>query len=228
MIGKVYKFIITLIKAICTESLSVVFKWITTVITRVSQNGNPLADGIPWMSYRVTDWLNLYLNKGMRVFEYGSGASTVFFAERVKEVVSVEHNRNAHRIVGDALRDSNIRNLHYILKERSDSKQNKGPHSSFDEYVKTIDAYPDNYFDIVIVDGRARCLCLNHGVNKVRPGGYILLDDSDRSRYNECKEALNDWKPVMFYGIAPFKLGMHETTIWEKPTPHETERIEGV
>src|SRR5262249_9447946 len=40
----------------------------------------PLDLGIPWVNYQALEWLSRIVNPRMRVFEWGSGGSTVFFA----------------------------------------------------------------------------------------------------------------------------------------------------
>ncbi len=55
----------------------------------VDKDGNP----IPWFTYPAIEFLKERLTKEMTVFEYGSGSSTLFFAERVKEIISVETNK---------------------------------------------------------------------------------------------------------------------------------------
>lgn len=41
---------------------------------------------IPWMVFGCIDFLDDWLKPDMRVFEYGSGGSTLFFANRVSNV----------------------------------------------------------------------------------------------------------------------------------------------
>ncbi|WP_148264419.1 class I SAM-dependent methyltransferase [Roseobacter litoralis] len=54
---------------------------------------------------------------------------------------------------------------------------------SLETYVKAIDDFPTAYFDLVVVDGRARMACLRKSVERVAPGGVVLLDNSDYARY---------------------------------------------
>lgn len=58
-------------------------------IKSIDGNGNP----IPWFSYPFIDFLTPRLTKDLVLFEFGSGSSTSFFAERVKQVISIEHNK---------------------------------------------------------------------------------------------------------------------------------------
>ena len=51
-------------------------------------------EALPWVTYSFIDFIKDRLNKQQRVFEYGSGSSTLFYAKRVAKVVSVEHDEN--------------------------------------------------------------------------------------------------------------------------------------
>jgi len=42
-----------------------------------------------WITFGATDFLKKIANDKMRVFEYGSGGSTLFWSERVNHVISV-------------------------------------------------------------------------------------------------------------------------------------------
>src|SRR5438874_5429887 len=41
-------------------------------------NGSALEAGIPWLAFEAIEWLDGYLEPQMRVFEWGSGGSTLF------------------------------------------------------------------------------------------------------------------------------------------------------
>ena len=57
-------------------------------------------------------------------------------------------------------------------------------------------------FDLILVDGRARRLCLQEGFQLLRPGGVILLHDAQREDYHDALKALG---PVRF--LEPWKSG---------------------
>lgn len=48
----------------------------------LDRNGNP----IPWFSYPFIDFLTPRLSKELVLFEFGSGNSTLFFAEKLKKL----------------------------------------------------------------------------------------------------------------------------------------------
>src|SRR5580765_7923492 len=59
----------------------------------------PLDLELPWFSYAAIDFLECFLESHMKVCEYGSGGSTVFFAQRVKSVFSIEDNTQWFELV---------------------------------------------------------------------------------------------------------------------------------
>jgi SAM-dependent methyltransferase len=183
---------------------------------------SPLDDGIPWLAYRAVAWLERTLREDMKVFEYGSGGSTIFLARRVSQVVSVEPDRAWRDLTERALTELRLRNVTYLLREPAPASP--GAFSStdpayqglgFEAYVKSIDAYPDATFDLVAVDGRARPACVIRSISKVKPDGYILLDDSDRPYYHEGVEALAAHRRLDFRGAAPYKTEPSQTTVWK-------------
>ena len=50
-------------------------------------------DEVPWMNYSIVSILNDRLRPDMKLFEFGSGYSTLFYAKRVNRVASVEYDR---------------------------------------------------------------------------------------------------------------------------------------
>lgn len=157
----------------------------------------------PWVSPKARKWLDLFLKPNMMVFEYGSGGSTIFFARRVKEVVSVEYQLLWFLGVLLALWRRGITNFKLHLSRPETGKQlgrnymSSDPNLnsfSFKKFVTAIDQYPDYYFDLVFVDGRARNACIRYAIPKVKRRGYILLDDSERSTYQTGKKLLAKYK----------------------------------
>lgn len=207
------------------------FDWILSLKNK--KNGrNTFTDQRLWLTYRAIRWLSSFLKEEMTVFEYGSGGSTIFLAQRVKRVVSVEHNEQWYQLVGESLNEFNLSNVEYFLKEPEKMKlegdfcdpcsyasgiQHKFERMSFCEYVKVIDNYPDRFFDMVLIDGRARPSCIMHAVKKIKKSGIIVLDNSDRERYKLAKiQYLSNYKFVCFFGIVPYSTQFAETAIFVK------------
>ena len=192
----------------------------------------PLEDR-PWLTFRTIKWINAYLKNEMRVFEYGSGSSTLFFAERVKKLISIEHDVDWYRLLVDLLQKMQIENVAYILSKPIRSKgleknaMDPNAYSSgfsekyqgldFSEYVKMIDKYPDESFDLILIDGRSRPSCIKHAIRKLKQNGVIILDNSNRERYKLAeKQYLCSFKCKRFYGIGPYSTIPWETSIYYK------------
>ena len=154
----------------------------------------------PWVPFEATDWLEHYLKPDMRVFEYGSGGSTIFFAQRVAEVISIEHDKSGMpgiKSVGST-RHSQL----HIQTPRAetycrdslaalgapgtsaslaiDESQNSRfiyddyyAGTTVHEYVQAIDVHPDHTFDLVLVDGRVRTECMQHAIPKIGPAATL-------------------------------------------------------
>src|SRR5690606_2632205 len=85
---------------------------------------------------------------------------------------------------------------------------------SFQRYVESVHDYPPGSFDVIVVDGRARNACLRAARKHVKPGGLIVLDNSDRS-YDEGKSVYTDCEKRTFFGLNPYQLFPGETTAWK-------------
>jgi hypothetical protein len=86
---------------------------------------------------------------------------------------------------------------------------------TFRNYVTSIEEHRDRSLDLVLIDGRAREACLRHALTKVRPGGMLVLDNSERPRY---QAALSDvptgWSRLDFPGPSARADFFSRTTIW--------------
>lgn len=183
---------------------------------------------VPWITFESEEKIRNIVNKDSIVFEWGSGGSTIYFSKRVKQIISVEHNKEWFDLVESKLEQINHKNYKYTLIEPTlinslvDNNKvfiSKDPdylNFYFKDYCNAINEYPDNYFDIIVVDGRARNGCLSNSFNKLKKGGIIILDNSEREEYNYGKTFLRDCKEEKFYGPGPFNLSFWETTIFTK------------
>lgn len=188
---------------------------------------NPVADALPWMTFRAIRWLKSYLRPGMSVFEYGAGGSTLFFAERVGSVVSVENDPRWHGVVARAVEERRLTNCNVRLVPArrvsssdvpltpdTDPTDPEFPGQSLEAYVRSIDAYPDGSFDLVSVDGYARRACVARAISKVRPGRYLLFDNSDWEVYRDAVALLDAYPRTDFPGAGPFQPWAWQTSVW--------------
>jgi len=181
------------------------------------------------MNFKVIRWLDSYLRPSMDVFEYGAGGSTPFVARRVHRLISVEHDPRWFTVVSDVLAVEGIRNcalrlVPAVKSERATtvpygprSYTSFAPHTkgyTFEAYVRTIEDYADGAFDLVIVDGYARPSAVAHAIPKIRPGGYLLLDDSDGEYVRPAIPVLDGFPRRDFLALAPFERGLQQASVW--------------
>lgn len=201
-------------------------KWLYSLLP----GHNPVDDQRPWINYRATEWLAAYLKPHMRVFEYGSGGSTLFLAERIAHVVSVEHDESFYHFMVERLRREGVVNCTPLLRVPEPLEMAEAPTYScesftsewpahkamnFEAYVKAIDTYPDGSFDLVTVDGRARPSCVLRALPKVKDGGWLLVDNMERLRYGIIRSALAQYECLDFFGVVPHEVRPQRTTIWK-------------
>lgn len=194
---------------------------------------NPVDDKTPWMNFAAIEFLKKITRQDMRIFEYGSGGSTMFWISRVKEVNSVEHDLSWYTNMKNKLDQQPFQNVQYILAEPvpdprfpEKSFENPGDFISgdpmyagknFEQYARSIDSYPDNYFDIIIVDGRARPSCVQQGLMKLKKNGWLIIDNSERKYYTAPFHFdRKSWKISTFAGPVPYMRDFSETSFFKK------------
>jgi hypothetical protein len=165
---------------------------------------------VPWWTYgaiaEVTSWLEARDDRPVRVFEYGSGASTFWLAKRATEVHSVEHHRGFGEMMARELAplpQVSLRIVEPVPSAHPAIPSAKEGHGGLDfsDYVESIEEVPGK-FDVVVVDGRAREACLAAAVGRLAPGGIVIFDNSMRRRYRRAIRA----SPVFeerFRGLTP-------------------------
>ncbi|CAN5228814.1 hypothetical protein BH20BAC1_BH20BAC1_12970 [soil metagenome] len=182
-----------------------------------------LTHKVPWLVFGAIDFLDGFLNRGMKIFEYGSGGSTIFYANRVAEVISIEHDPVWYSRTKQVLEELSVNNVDYRQIEpvpemdfHKKSISSPADHISarkeyrdmnIQRYVTSINEYPDNSFDLVSIDGRARQSCIAYALPMIKPGGALLIDNANRKHYLKANLALGDnskWKLISFAGHFPF------------------------
>lgn len=193
----------------------------------------------PWLPYLVTEYLKTL--KPKRVFEWGSGASTLFWVELgVGQLVSIEHDLEWYeKIKPDLLDWIDYRYIPFeegeICGDKSDPCCYKSGSTqlgavNFKKYASVIDDY--GIFDLILIDGVARPSCLAHAFSHVRPGGCIVLDNTgDRPYYLERTSEMfgnyeTGWESIKFMGYGPILDYKWETTIFinKRKADYETRK----
>jgi hypothetical protein len=184
---------------------------------------------LPWICYDAIDFIESQIGPSPYIFEYGSGASTLFWLKHNATLVSVEHDAEWHAILKEKTRgDSRLdyRLLQpgllpeHVTPDASDpekfhSADAKHERSDFTQYVTQIDEFPDASFDVVVIDGRSRTACIKHAAPKVKAGGYLVLDNSSRERYlANTQPILAGFELRRFGGLIPTNVIIDTTDVY--------------
>lgn len=112
--------------------------------------------------------------KGKVVFEWGTGYSTIWLAQRAKKVYTMEHLQEWHDKIKNLAVQLKLDNIFFCLYPLDNNGYYEGVH-----YVEVLDCKPGKP-DFIIVDGRNRVKCFEQAL---KVGCPIMLDDSERERY---------------------------------------------
>jgi len=126
----------------------------------------------PWYSMPARVWLERRLRVSDRVFEFGAGQSTLWYASRVRSVSSVDHD------------EAWVRRLRLQLPCNATVDL-----ASPEDYVCALPRL-GREFDVVAIDGIARSECAGVAAEWITPGGLIVVDNSDRPESAAGIEAL--------------------------------------
>jgi predicted O-methyltransferase YrrM len=159
---------------------------------------------LPWITDGANDFLLDKMKSGeiKSVLEFGSGASTIFISEYVDRIVSIEHDEGWYNTIKEIKEDRNLNSLECRLEPRP--------------YHKVCEEYKNDKFDLVLIDGRDRVLCCKSSANLVRAGGYMMLDNDERSQYKEVHDILSKWEKNTFNQVG------RDYTGWSAPHPWAT------
>jgi hypothetical protein len=177
------------------------YGWFKSVAARapIDNDGMP----IPWITYPALRFLEKRVNRTMSVFEYGSGNSTLWWARRVKEVFSCEHDRVWFERIKEVIPTN-------VILYQIDLEYGR-------EYAKKISEYHQT-FDIIVIDGRDRVNCGKNCLSAIKEQGVIIWDDSDQECYEAGYQHLlkNGYKRIDFEGMAPVRVDRRCTAIFYK------------
>lgn len=120
----------------------------------------------PWIPFAARRALEPLLSRDSRVWEVGAGYSTLWLADRVGQLTSIEADEHWHRLLTEKLRTEKIGNVDLRFEWRA-------------ERMCDFSELPDRSLDLAFIDGGPRGDCLRNVFSKVKPGGHLYLDNWD-------------------------------------------------
>lgn len=167
--------------------------WIKSVKegASIDSDGKP----VPWLTYPAIDFLKGKDFSRHDMLEYGAGNSTIWWAARVKSIVSVEHNVFHYRKV----RDKKLSNATLLLRS-----EYKGIYENSPTFIDK------KKYDIISIGAIRRMECLDVSFDLLCEDGVIIFDCSMREEYGQHHHLFKSrgFKSIDFMGpkpISPYK-----------------------
>lgn len=149
----------------------------------------------------------------------------VFLAKNVASVFSVEHDA-----VWFAKIHSDLQHYpavtHFLVspERKSGSDAYKSINGLFTEgvdfenYAHAADHLKNNSIDLLILDGRVRPQGLIQAKSKLKPGGILLFDNSDRVSCQPIVQSeLKGWREERFLGVTVHESFFNHSSLFFKP-----------
>ncbi|EHR73395.1 hypothetical protein BurJ1DRAFT_4609 [Burkholderiales bacterium JOSHI_001] len=161
---------------------------------------------IPWYTYPAIEYLSNLDFSAKRVFEYGSGNSSVWWAGRCQHLIAIESDDGWYRQIKAAT--TALGNFDYRQAgERQAYVQQPGLDGA----------------DVVIIDGLYRADCADHVVALVNQGrlnpNLVVFDNADwyPGTMKRLYAALPGWVQVDFAGFGPINDYTWTTSLFINP-----------
>tara|TARA_Y100000361_G_scaffold142319_1_gene148260 strand:- start:1090 stop:1704 length:615 start_codon:yes stop_codon:yes gene_type:complete len=158
----------------------------------------------PWITRGAIDFLHENLTRDMEVLEYGTGSSTIWYAQRTKNVIAIEHDLEWVEDVRSLLPtylQGKVKIIHIANAETGKFVGGDGKY--YDKYVNYV-KNTKSLFDFIAIDGRSRGPCIINSISKVKKNGFLLIDNSER----DGKNGQSDYQPSI--DMIPKKWEKHE------------------
>ena len=176
-------------------------------------NSSPLDLELPWWSLSAIREMEKHLNHSHRIFEWGSGGSSVFLAKRCKELTTIEHDPDWFEQVGAIINEQEIGNSQLLQRETNLENEKSFLASPYATALQST-------HDVIVIDGEdhfgpeskwsARESCFYLAEKWVcKDGGLIVVDDS--WRYPALRQKTNAQKMVVHESIGPCRVGVTTT-----------------
>jgi hypothetical protein len=175
----------------------------------------------PWWNPRAIQYLTDRLPAGGRAFEWGSGGSTVWLSRHGLSVTSVESEPEWAELVTKRCPSAEVRFIPGADEGRlrSEPQLRDGGQHFFDDYVAAIDDFPEESLDLIVIDGICRADCAKRASAKVKPGGMIVIDDTNWSFLDSCFDPFSGWPTRRIRGFKYKSTVAFETSFLSRPVP---------
>jgi hypothetical protein len=161
---------------------------------------------IPWYTYPAIEYLSHLDFSQSKVLEYGSGNSTLWWAERCEELCSVEGDLAWHAKISTHIAKTSRKIIYLLAKSER-------------EYIRQSYLAKAN---VIVIDGDHRSKCADWVVKAIQGNTHeialIVFDNADW--YPKTMKMLRDslgWIQADFHGFGPINDYSWTTTVFLNP-----------
>lgn len=167
----------------------------------VGRSVTAVGAALPWYTYPAIEFLEDKIAPDFKVFEWGAGQSTMWWAHKTSRVVSVESDEAWF----NALASLTLANVRLSLQTDEAA------------YVGALAAAGED-FDVVIVDGAFRNKCAAEAASVVAGSSLIVFDNTDMRELEDGVLALQTvgWHRLDFFGLIPQHVYKNCTSVFFK------------
>lgn len=174
-----------------------------------SRNSPLMKKPVPFLTMDAIRFLDALIRPGIRVLEIGGGNSSLWFLERGVNLTTYEHDRDWAMMVQDQVNE----HPEHFHAERFNLRIMQG-----NDTFNDLSTLENNHYDIILVDSMndytRRTECIRIAKEKVKKGGWMILDNSDNPANWAADEMLSDKEMHRFTGYSPMSLFVCQTTFW--------------
>ena len=153
----------------------------------------------PWLTYPLIEFLDRLDFSGKKVFEFGAGSSTLYWAEKAESVTSVEMDEKWYDSLKARL-PANVRLIHEPDGGR---------------YPRRIHEF--GKFDVIVIDGAERYMSAVAAREALLPGGFIILDNAEWYPNTSDYLSSSGLIEMPFCGFSPLNAFTSISTVFVTP-----------
>ena len=160
---------------------------------------------IPWYTYPAIEYLSHIDFSDRKVLEYGSGSSTLWWASRCGELVSIESNPGWYERTQKVV--DTQKQVSYRLETREDIYVQQ-------DYIESA--------NVIVIDGVHRSKCVDWMIKSIdhdsRNANMLIFDNADwyPNSIRRLRESL-DWIQADFHGFGPINDYSWTTSVFINP-----------
>lgn len=136
----------------------------------------------PWLPESMVQEIDkrLLAIPNARILEFGMGISTLYYVNKpgIRKLYSVEHDPNWFSQIMELVPSDRVKLCATLYS------------LPYAQTVCNVIRNTREGFDMILIDGRNRAGCMRVAPDLLKPGGFIVLDNSEREEYQPAIQRL--------------------------------------